>query len=176
MRGHPDDIALDACRAGEAEPELERHVASCPKCQQRLVLLQELERALRAPSHAIPASLDHEIVAEARRAGVRIQGQRRRRQALGFLLPAAALAAVALLAALPLLQRQQVGQDPPSPKDDVNQDGRLDILDALTLARAVEGGRAHAGWDRNHDQVADQADVALLALAAVAIAGNGAGR
>jgi hypothetical protein len=49
-------------------------------------------------------------------------------------------------------------------REDVNHDGRVDILDALALARDIQNGR---GADQNNDGQINEADINALALAAV---------
>jgi hypothetical protein len=57
---------------------------------------------------------------------------------------------------------------------DVNRDGRVDILDALVVARALaDGGKLDASWDMNHDGVVDQKDVDWIAATAVNVSGAG---
>ncbi len=51
---------------------------------------------------------------------------------------------------------------------DVDRNGRVDILDAKTLARKIEtGSRLDPRWDLNHDGIVDWADVDAIALEAV---------
>jgi hypothetical protein len=52
-------------------------------------------------------------------------------------------------------------------REDINRDGRVDILDALALARAVEGKTNNERLDQNGDRQLDDADVRAVALAAV---------
>jgi hypothetical protein len=57
-------------------------------------------------------------------------------------------------------------------KGDVNGDGRVDIVDAMMLARHVANkDRVEKGWDVNGDGVVDQKDVDALAAAAVSLKG-----
>jgi hypothetical protein len=57
--------------------------------------------------------------------------------------------------------------------DDVNRDGRVDVLDAFALARAVEAGVGSPAWDVNRDGAVDESDVDAVALAAVSLGGGG---
>lgn len=56
---------------------------------------------------------------------------------------------------------------------DLNGDGRVDMLDALMLARAVDDARARREWDFTGDGSVDRADVDRLALGAVRLNGGG---
>lgn len=56
--------------------------------------------------------------------------------------------------------------------EDLNGDGVVDILDALILARRVEGGAAPAEWDFNGDGAVDRKDVDVVAAAAVRLKGR----
>ena len=59
--------------------------------------------------------------------------------------------------------------------EDVNGDGRVDILDALALARRISGGAAQDNqWDLNKDGIVDQRDVELIARHAVKLKKGGA--
>ena len=54
------------------------------------------------------------------------------------------------------------------PREDVDRNGRVDILDAFTLARRVESaGELDLEWDMNADGLVDGEDVDRVALAAV---------
>ena len=60
-------------------------------------------------------------------------------------------------------------------REDVNRDGRVDILDALVLSRRISSGGAQGTqWDLNHDGVIDERDVELIAKRAVRLAKGGA--
>ena len=52
--------------------------------------------------------------------------------------------------------------------EDVDGNGKVDIRDALRLARCLEGGRpSEPRWDLNGDGRVDRADVDAIAMAAV---------
>jgi hypothetical protein len=63
------------------------------------------------------------------------------------------------------------GSTPPPPmfaREDLNHDGRVDILDAFALARQLKSGAPSGpGTDINGDGVVDQRDVEVLATRAV---------
>jgi len=51
---------------------------------------------------------------------------------------------------------------------DIDQNGRVDILDAFKLAKNIESaGRTETEWDFNGDGLIDRSDVDVVALAAV---------
>ncbi len=55
-------------------------------------------------------------------------------------------------------------------REDVDANGRVDILDAFAVARRLDsGGRAPAAWDVNGDGAVDRADVDEIAMAAVSL-------
>lgn len=60
-------------------------------------------------------------------------------------------------------------------REDLNNDGRVDMLDAFVLARANADGTSKAEWDFSGDGRVDRADVDALALSAVGLAGGGGG-
>ncbi len=54
-----------------------------------------------------------------------------------------------------------------NPKD-INNNGKVDIMDAFTLAKAIENNKTpQATWDINKDHKINQQDVDAIALAAV---------
>ena len=62
---HPDLLALDAVRAGEAGAD--DHVESCAECRAALDDLRALEDGLKAPAVAIPEAVDQAVLAAAAR-------------------------------------------------------------------------------------------------------------
>ena len=59
-------------------------------------------------------------------------------------------------------------------REDINRDGRVDVLDAFTLARQIEtGGTPDLRWDINGDGRVDRADVNAIAALAVNLAQAG---
>jgi hypothetical protein len=78
------------------------------------------------------------------------------------------LASAASIIALCLFLFAQSAHRPVSvAREDINGDGRVDILDAFALAKAVEGKRANDRFDQNDDHKLDDLDVRAVALAAV---------
>jgi hypothetical protein len=63
----------------------------------------------------------------------------------------------------------------PKAREDVNRDGRVDIRDALLLARKIAAGEMlGSAWDLNHDGRVDQNDAAIIAAQAVKLTRRGA--
>lgn len=56
---------------------------------------------------------------------------------------------------------------------DIDGNTRIDILDALAIARAVQAGNAQANWDFNGDGAVTQADVDVVAHVAVTLEAAG---
>jgi hypothetical protein len=65
----------------------------------------------------------------------------------------------------------------PSPqqfaREDLNRDGRVDILDAFQLARQTQAGANSAATDLNQDGVTDRRDAELIATHAVRLEKGG---
>jgi hypothetical protein len=81
-----------------------------------------------------------------------------------------ACAAAAMIAAGVLFLNFNRPVDSPVPialKNDINQDGAVDILDALALAREIQSAEANPQWDMNGDSAVNQEDVDMVAMAAV---------
>ncbi|QOV88910.1 dockerin type I domain-containing protein [Humisphaera borealis] len=57
-------------------------------------------------------------------------------------------------------------------RQDIDRSGRVDILDAFTVARGVKTGKTAASWDANGDGVIDQRDVDQIAAIAVRVKGG----
>lgn len=115
----------------------------------------------------VPAEVDRAVLSSAR---ARAAGRNRRRLIMRWAAGAAAVAAMAALVLkyLPMTNppRQPVAQI----AEDVNGDGRVDILDAYLLARRVEGRQQiEPRWDVNHDGTVDRQDVDAIAFAAVSL-------
>jgi hypothetical protein len=88
-------------------------------------------------------------------------------------------AATASLVALTLVAMHYLGPQPgvpPAPalaREDLNHDGRVDILDAFALARQLKaGGKVALSLDINGDGLVDERDVAALAAQAVRLSGG----
>ncbi len=124
---------------------------------------------------SVPGELDEAVLTTARAHFAR---QRRRRLILRWA-PLAAAAAAVILLAIPALQSVRTQARRAAPPDlavrpeDIDRNGRVDILDAFTLARQLEAGAAaEPGWDVNYDGDVDGADVDAIAMLAVRINGG----
>ena len=136
-------------------------------------------KALLAPMSVIPPTTDQAILAHTRRQRV---GRRRKRLLLRWAVPPAAAAAVVMWvvfnpfvtpdvedsllfeAAGPLATRQLADHR------DIDGNGRVDILDALALARNIKDNRvAEQPWDFNGDGAIDRQDVDTVAQSAVSL-------
>ncbi|HOW70012.1 MAG TPA: dockerin type I domain-containing protein [Phycisphaerae bacterium] len=132
-------------------------------------------RGLFGTAPRVPPLVDEDVRVAARRV---MAGQRRRRWVVRAVSIGAAAACVAGIlwigglierpgreTALPGGRLVTVAQ---ADREDVNGDGRVDILDALTLARGIDRGvPGQAAWDMNRDGVLDRGDVDLVAYRAV---------
>ena len=183
---HPDWVRLDAVRAGEpVDPADAAHVATCGRCRSAVSELGSAAtdlKLLHEPARGVAQQRDDRILrmARERSAQVREAGTDRRRsmRTAGVWV---AVAGLALTAALLGARRDQfhdmrrlvqVAPGPPiapavsASVADLDGDGRVTVLDALILSRAVEAGRRDAAFDVNRDGRVDEDDVnAVLALA-----------
>lgn len=138
--------------------------------------------------HALPDPVPPEIDDAILNAGYRQMAANRRRRTWAWVgVAAAACVAISTLSSwLPLTTPMQTPVSPTpiarsdssrpggfDPRKDIDSDGRVDILDAFTLARRIEGGAAlPSNFDLNGDGMVDQRDVDAVALAAVRIKGG----
>jgi hypothetical protein len=114
---------------------------------------------------AVPAHLDRMILSAAR---VRVDRRKRAVRVLRW--GAAAAAAIAVLAIVRVEFFQKPAASPLALVGDANADGRVDILDALVVARGIaRHEQLPAAWDVNGDGVVDQKDVDLIAQMAVSV-------
>ena len=129
-------------------------------------LVSDLRRLYRRPG-SVPTGVDEAILSQARS---RFAGRRRVRLILALAAPAAAAAAIAgiLIAAWPAVNPPALRSPTMAKADpaDMDGNGRVDILDALVLARRIESGHAPTG-DLNGDGRIDSADVEAIARSAV---------
>lgn len=163
---HLDPLTLDALRTGGGSTAERAHLDACAACQAELAALEALARGLRGLERtaAVPPVVDAAILALARR-----ELGRRRRAPLRRLFWRGA-AAAALVVAVGLGAWLGWGRPGAIVAHDVDRSGRVDILDAYTLALALESGQAAGqGWDFNADGAIDRADVDLVARESVAL-------
>jgi len=136
----------------------------------------------------VPPEVDEAVVASARRHFAR---RRRPLAVLRWAAVAAAAAAVFLAVYLggdrerPATKATRSPRPPKAPaafekaavakaqaavKEDIDRNGRVDILDAFMLARYLETDRRPRGeWDVTGDGVVDKSDVHTVAMAAVSL-------
>ena len=131
-----------------------------------------LGEALRGAYRArmeIPARVDDAVIAAARGKFDR----RRRLKLLARWGAAASTVAAAVLVVIWVGSRRDPNVPVPVAKvvkGDVDGSGRVDIVDAMMLARHLKAGDAtEAAWDANGDAKVDQRDVDAVAAAAVSL-------
>ena len=107
----------------------------------------------------VPPAVDEEILSRAQERFAEIRRGRSRAKTVWWMSAAACFVALALLAG-------SLIKAPRFESADVDQSGRVDILDAFALARRIQQGTA-GGFDLNRDGVVDKLDVDLIAAQAV---------
>lgn len=146
------------------QPEADGEMDAPPK------LVAALKRITPQPLF-VPPSVDAAVMSAAQEhlAGTRTKGQRGFRP--WFLWPAFASACVMLaLLAHTLMKPAR----PDFAREDLNRDGRVDILDAFHLARELEAGTPPpATLDLNGDGVVDRRDAEIIAALAVKLEKGG---
>ena len=133
--------------------------------------LREDIKGLYQSSSTIPPEIDRAILDRAHQHFARPK-QRRIRWINPWKIAGAAAAVIIFAFFLPLKKLSG-----PAPEDahqavvqptDIDHNGRVDILDAFTLARQIEqAGHIESEWDMNGDGQVDRSDVDMVALAAV---------
>lgn len=128
----------------------------------------------------VPTELDERILTMARERLTRPQPVRRRvlpMRILRWALPTSAAAAAVLLlvwtGSLPIPYRSESETAVPAARQDIDRNGRVDILDAFALARHIEtsrtSGEPELQGDVNRDGIVDELDVNTIAMAAVSL-------
>jgi len=113
-------------------------------------------KALFEPQRGVPPVVDRAVLDRAHKHFAQMQSGKSKRLRIHWAWRIAAAAAVIILAAS---ETQVV---------DIDRNGRVDILDAFTLAKHIESaGPAETEWDINGDGLIDRDDVDVVALAAV---------
>ena len=131
--------------------------------------LSEDLKALYVPSRIIPPQIDASILAAAREHLADAAQSRRIVQYPRWLAAAAVVALAAVLASLWFSTRRS----PELAREDLNRDGRVDVLDAFALARRLQqGAAADRLFDINGDGVVDQKDIEAIAVRAVKLDGR----
>jgi len=127
-------------------------------------LRDDLRSLFGAPVKA-PPSVDEAVLAAARARFVR---RRVRIRLVRWAAAAAAAAAIVVLAHVLRGPSQPTRAAAPAVREDIVGNGRVDILDAFVVARHIDAGEAlDPAWDMTGDGAVGQADVDLIAMAAV---------
>jgi len=128
----------------------------------------DLSRLFTSSDHVAP-ELDERIVDQARQ---HFRASGRKQKFLRRLRLSTAAAAAVLLGVICFdyfnvpLQKAQVSVV--IAREDIDRNGRVDILDALVLAKSIKStSNINPEWDFNHDGQTNQADIDRIAFAAV---------
>ena len=120
----------------------------------------------------VPPAIDLVVAEAARRQFVRPTDQRKFFRP--WLIWPAFAAGCAVVAATAYLLVWRGHEQLASAREDLNHDGRVDILDAFALARQVRDGKpAPAALDLNGDGVVDRRDAEIIAAHAVKLEKGG---
>jgi hypothetical protein len=131
--------------------------------------LSEDLKALYAPPQVIPPRVDDAILAHAREHLASLARSRRIVHFPRWLAAAAVVALAAVLSSLWFSNRRL----PEVTREDINRDGRVDVLDAFALARRLQQGAATDRlFDINGDGVVDQKDIDAITTRAVKLDGR----
>ena len=117
---------------------------------------------LRAAQQHLARSTSSLAPSDGERVGVRGVFDRLLRPWL--LWPTVATACLALIGLIHFASRPS---QPQFAREDINHDGRVDILDAFQLAREAQSGATLTVADLNHDGIIDRGDAELIATHAV---------
>lgn len=129
-------------------------------------LAQEL-KALYAPPRLVPPRVDDSVLAKARRYLAQV---RELRPVIRFPQWLAAAAAVILCGLIGWVW-MPTKRNGAWAREDINHDGRVDVLDAFALARRLQQGAvADPNLDLNADGVVDKKDIDAVAARAVMLA------
>lgn len=130
-------------------------------------------KALFEPKVGVPAEVDRAVMEQAHKHLVPLQSSKERRLRIHWGWRIAAAAAVIILAFSLDLTKQpdQTTDSLPLSKaqaEDIDQNGRVDILDAFKLAKHIESADStETTWDLNGDGLIDRSDVDIVAHATV---------
>jgi hypothetical protein len=130
-------------------------------------------KALFEPQIGVPPEVDRAVIDQAHKHLVPLQSDKERHLRIHWGWRIAATAAVIILAfSLDLTKQPDQTIDSltlsKAQVEDIDQNGRVDILDAFKLAKHIESSdRTETKWDFNGDGLIDQSDVDVVALAAV---------
>jgi hypothetical protein len=113
----------------------------------------------------VPPAIDGVVLETARRQFPRSAGERNFFRSW-MIWPVFATACAIVVATVYVLTPRDHGKTLYS-REDLNHDGRVDILDAFALARQVRDGKTAANLDFNGDGVVDRRDAEIIAAHAV---------
>ncbi|HOB32091.1 MAG TPA: dockerin type I domain-containing protein, partial [Verrucomicrobiota bacterium] len=102
----------------------------------------------------VPPSVDAAVLRAARE---HLQPARPRRFRWRFLFPALATACVMIVAGYAWFAQRERAHE--FAREDINRDGKVDVLDAFQLARELNAGSAPENRDLNGDGTVDHLDV-----------------
>jgi len=170
MSDHPTDLELELFRTGEALEITVKHVADCEQCRQRSAFFIALaaEQQLCDLSIEIPVETDNKITAMARQQAVQVRDQARAQRLKRWVSSIAGVAAVIFIVLVVPVMHQDDRPQLINAEADVNGDCRVDILDALALAR-IAATTTEERWDLNRDGRIDTSDVDFIAHEAVSL-------
>ena len=141
-------------------------------------LAQDLRSVVRVDL-PVPGEIEDELLSMARR---RLDRSSRLRVQIRRAAPLAAAAGLAITAWIGLwwMRGGGTGLVVPQPDQtiaasvfDIDASGRVDVLDAFIIARALDrGGMTHSAWDVTGDGAVSRRDVDAVAAAAVSIVGG----
>jgi hypothetical protein len=132
-------------------------------------------KALFEPKVGIPPEVDRAVIDRAHKQLTPIESGKRKRLRIHWGWRIAAAAAVIILAfSLDLTKQHDPKTDSltlsKTQPADIDQNGRVDILDAFKLAKHIESaGTTETEWDFNGDGLIDRSDVDMVAYAAVSL-------
>ena len=119
----------------------------------------------------VPRTIDEAILREAKR---RLEKPERPRFSWRHWVPRFAAVAIALaVVAYVILRHETITRRPAFAREDLNHDGRVDILDAFAVARQLKSGQVAPEGDVNGDGVVDRVDVETIASHAVRLEKGG---
>jgi len=123
---------------------------------------------------AIGPNLDEQILNAVRQDSIR---RNRMRWVIRYAIGSVAAAAAVILIVIKTTHHDQPAVNhltaAVATSEDVNHDGKLDILDAFLVARKVAAHEPLTKeWDFNHDGIVDSKDVDVVAFAAVKLKGG----
>lgn len=147
------------------------HTDESPVSPQRLAALSADLRVLHRHAAEIPGSVDQQMRIEIRR---HFAKQTNRRALPWRIAPwagaVAALLGLAIWLNAPWRVQSRLAVLAQRQSEDVDSNGRIDILDAFSLARAIDEGQTlDQSLDLNHDGAIDRQDVNIIAFQAVSL-------